>query len=137
VQAQEWGRAQRELERAAREQPDGPAADDLASVRAVRRQLRILQKWPRDPQAYLALGRAYMDLGLGEDAERAFLRAVALAPEEPAPHYLLALEYFYREATDEAERAYARARALADDLPPFAEWRANLACLAEEAPPPA
>jgi len=93
------------------------------SVREVRRQLRVLRKWPRDVPAHLALGRAYFELGLGADAEAIFRRVLTLAPQEPAAPYFLALEYAFRGAWPMAEEHYARARALAPDLPSFAEWR--------------
>lgn len=125
ARARRWSHAQRELELAARAEPVGPAVEDLASVRAARRQLRLLAKWPRDPGLYVALGRAYLELELGEEAEGAFRRAIALAPEEPAAHFYLALEYAYRGACGEAASAYARAQALADGLPPFAEFLAE------------
>jgi len=128
AQARRWGHAQRELEAALRADPEPRAAADLASVREVRRQLRILRKWPRDVPAHVALGRAYMDLDLGPEAEAAFLRAIALAPTEPAAYGHLALEYGYRGELTAAERAYDRARVLGADLPPFAallaEWSA-------------
>ncbi len=128
AQAWRWGHAQRELEAALRADPEPRAAADLASVREVRRQLRILRKWPRDVPAHVALGRAYMDLDLGPEAEAAFLRAIALAPTEPAAYGHLALEYGYRGELTAAERAYDRARVLGADLPPFAvllaEWSA-------------
>ena len=120
ARAHRWNWAQRELELAVRAMPQGPAGEDLASVRAVRRQLRVLQKWPRDAQAHLTLGRSYFELGLGEDAEQAFRQASALAPQEPAAYVFLALEYAYRGASAEGERAYAQAQALGADLPPYA-----------------
>jgi len=67
--AHRWNWAQRELERAISTATDESAAADLASVREVRRQLRILRKWPRGVPAHVALGRAYMDLDLGPEAE--------------------------------------------------------------------
>ena len=117
-----WSQAQRELERAARATPHGPAAMDLASVREVRRQLRVLRKWPRDVPAHLTLGRAYFELGLGADAEAIFRRVLTLAPQEPAAPYFLALEYAFCGVWPVAEEHYAQARALAPDLPPFADW---------------
>ena len=126
AQRHDWNRAQRELELAARGTPDGLAAKDLASVRAARRQLRVLQKWPRDAQAHVQLGRSYMELGLGEDAEAAFRRAIALAPEEPAGYFHLALEYAYRGSLAEAEQAYAEARVRVAGLPDFAALLADL-----------
>ena len=98
ARAQQWNRAQRALELAVRADPDGPAGADLASVRAVRRQLRLLAKWPRDAQALVALGQAYMELELGAAAEQAYRRAIAAAPAEPAGYVGLALEYAYRGA---------------------------------------
>ena len=130
AEAHRWNWAQRELELATRAVPQGPAAADLASVRDVRRQLRVLQKWPRDAQAHLALGRAYFELGLGADAERVLRQAIALAPAEPAGHLLLALEYAYRGELAAAERSYAEAQARGEGLPPFAALLADL-----QAPP--
>ena len=140
--AHRWNWAQRELDLAARTAPEGPAAQDLASVRDVRRQLRVLQKWPRDAQAHLALGRAYFELGLGADAEQALRQAIALAPAEPAGHLLLALEYAYRGELAAAERRYAEAQARSAGLPPFAALLADLQAAPAEAsgaapvPPP-
>lgn len=120
--AHRWNWAQRELERATHAALDGPAAADLASVREVRRQLRILQKWPRDIPALLALGRCYFELGLGADAEATFRHVLTLAPDEPAAPYFLALEYAFRGERGVAEGYYAQACSLAPDLPPFADW---------------
>ncbi len=130
ARAGRWNWAQRELERAVRAAPDGPVCDDLTSVRVVRRELRVLQKWPRDVQAHLRLGQAYMELGLGDDAEDVFRQVIALAPTEPRAYVYLALEYAYRGATAEAERVYEQARAFAADLPSFSvvlpDWQALL-----------
>ncbi len=126
AQRHDWNRAQRELELAVRATPDGPAAEDLASVRSACRQLRVLQKWPRDAQAHLALGRAYFELGLGADAEQALRQAIALAPAEPAGHLLLALEYAYRGSLAEAEQTYAEAQVRVAGLPDFAALLADL-----------
>ena len=120
AQSQQWNRAQRALELAVRADPAGPAGADPASVRAVRRQLRLLAKWPRDAQALVALGQAYMELELGAAAEQAYRQAIAVAPAEPAAYVGLALEYAYRGAWAEAERAYAQAQALGAGLPPLA-----------------
>ncbi len=124
AEAHRWNWAQRALEQATRAATDGAAeaAADLASVREVRRQLRVLRKWPRDVPAHLALGRCYFELGLGADAEETFRRVLTLAPDEPAAPCFLALEYAFRGAWPAAEDAYARARALAPELPPFADW---------------
>lgn len=122
VVAYRWNWAQRELERAARATPHGPATADLVSVREVRHQLRVLRTWPRDVPAHLALGRCHFALGLGADAEDIFRRVLTLAPQEPTAPYFLALEYAFRGVWPMAEEHYARARALAPDLPPFADW---------------
>ncbi len=122
AEAHRWNWAQRELEQATRAATDGAAAADLASVREVRRQLRVLRKWPRDVPAHLALGRCYFELGLGADAEATFRRVLILAPDEPAAPCFLALEYAFRRSWPAAEDAYARARALVPELPPFADW---------------
>ena len=100
-------------------------------MRAVRRQLRVLAKWPRDVPAHLALGRAYFELDLGPDAEHAFAQARRLAPEAPAPHVLLTLEYVYRGDLAAAERSHAAAQARGADLPPLATIFADL-----QGPPP-
>jgi len=126
AEAHRWNWAQRELERATRAAAHGLAAADLASVREIRRQLRVLQKWPRDVPAHLALGRCDFELGLGADAEDVFRRALTLAPDEPAAPYFLALEFAFRGERSAAEGFYARARALAPELPPFAD------CLGEQ-----
>lgn len=126
AEAHRWNWAQRELERATRAATHEVAAADLASVREVRRQLRVLQKWPRDVPAHLALGRCYFELGLGADAEMTFRRALTLAPNEPTAPYFLALEFAFRGERTVAEDYYARARVLAPELPPFAD------CLGEQ-----
>ncbi len=126
AEAHRWNWAQRELERATSTATDEAAAADLASVREVRRQLRVLHKWPRDVPAHLALGRCYFELGLGADAEATFRRVLTLAPDEPAAPYFLALEFAFRGERTVAEGYYARARALAPDLPSFAD------CLGEQ-----
>ena len=123
--AHRWNLAQRELERATRTGHGAPAAD-LASVRDIRRQLRVLQKWPRDVPARLALGRAYFELGLGTDAEAAFLQAIARAPAEPAGYVFLTLEYAYRGDLRAAAARYAEAQARVAGLPPFAALLADL-----------
>lgn len=129
ARAGRWNHAQRALEAARRAAPEGPAAADLASVRAVRRQLRALAKWPRDVEAHLLLGQAYMELELGEHAEEVFRRVTALARGEPRAYIYLALEYAYRGENDEAERAYTQARGLDESLPTFssalARWSAR------------
>jgi len=136
VRAHRWNWAQRELERAVRANTDGPARDDLVSVRAVRRHLRILAKWPRDAVVHLELGRCYMELDLGEDAEWAFQWAITLAPRDPAGYYYLALEYCYRGADAEAERVYAEVRSLVETAPPFSVFLAECRALehTEDAP---
>jgi len=128
-----WNLAQRTLERATRAAA-GAASEDLASVRDVRRQLRVLRKWPRDVPAHLALGRAYFELGLGADAEATFVRVLTLAPAEPTAPYFLALEHAFRGAWPVAEGYYARAHALAPDLPPFADWCQEAAAPPEKPP---
>ncbi len=133
ARAHRWHWAQRELEQAVRTRSASPAQADLESVRAVRRQLRLLQKWPRDAHAYLALGRAYFELELGTEAEHAWQQALALAPQEPAAYYLLAFEYLYRGAPAEAERVYAQAQALSPELPSFAAFLADWHALEAEA----
>ncbi len=133
ARAHHWHWAQRELELAVRTRPASPAQADLESVRAVRRQLHLLQKWPRDAQAYVALGRAYFELELGAEAEHAWQQALALAPHDPAAYYLLAFEYLYRGAPTEAEQVYGQAQALAPELPPFAAFVADWQALAAEA----
>ena len=138
ARAHRWNWAQRALEQAVRISPQGPAADDLASVRAVRRQLRLLQKWPRDAGAHVELGRCYLELDMGEAAAAEFRRVIALAPAEPAAYFYLALEYAYRGALGEAEQAYAQAQARVAGLPPFAALLAEWHSLATgEALPPA
>ncbi len=135
VTAQRWNWAQRELELAVRAAPDSPAGEDLASVRAVRRHLPALAKWPWDAGVYVELGRCYMELDLGQDAERAFRRAITLAPRDPAAYYYLALEYCYRGADAEAERVYTDARSLVETLPSFAMFLAECRTLGGTAYP--
>jgi len=130
-----WNWAQRELERATRVARDESALADLTSVREVRRQLRVLRKWPRDVPAHLALGRCYFELGLGADAEDTFHRVLVLAPEEPAAPYFLTMEYAFRGEWSAAEDCYARAGALAPDLPPFADWLNEYGLADGTAPP--
>ena len=131
ARAHRWNWAQRELEIAVRRLPDGPAADELETVRQTRRYLRVLKKRPRDAQLNLSLGKCYFELDMGEDAEEYFRRASNLAPQNAEAYYFLALEYCYRGLYEDAEHYYTKARALVVQLPPFTEFLAECGIVAD------
>lgn len=117
IKRRAWGFAQRALEEAGRGEPESPAGLDLRSVRAVRRSLRKLSRWPSDVDAHLELGRAYFDLDLGEDALGEFLAAQRLAPNRYEGFALATLEYIYRGDYAIAVTGWTRARTLNPELP--------------------
>lgn len=120
IREHQWGRAQRALERAVR--ADGhnrEAGQYLSEVRAVRRCLRQLEKWPRDASLHLDLGRLYFGLELGDEALVSLLRAVELNPDLPHAHHLLAMEYLYRGEGESARHHSRRAHQLKLSLPDF------------------
>src|SRR5579875_3612590 len=117
IKRRAWGRAQRALEEAARQDPDSPAAQDLQSVRTIRRALRRSARWPSGVEAHLDLGRACFDLDLGDDALAEFARAQRLAPGRYEGFALAALEYLYRGEYTHAMSTWLHARALNPELP--------------------
>ena len=116
-----WRSAQRLLEIAMRDEPDSPAGPDLDSVRAVRRNLERLARWPSNPDAHLALGIAYFELELGDDALAEFGRVQRLAPQRHEGFALAALEYLYRKDYAQSLQAWQQARARNRELAPFGE----------------
>ncbi|MHB1005611.1 MAG: tetratricopeptide repeat protein [Chloroflexota bacterium] len=121
IKYRQWARAQWALERLAGEKRVSEAAQYLAEVRAVRRCLRQLEKWPRDASLYLELGRLYFGLELGDGALEAFSRAADLQPDLALAHHLLALEYLYRGNRAAARRECEWAHAIDPELPSFAD----------------
>ena len=91
----------------------------LDDVRAVRRCLRQLDRWPRDPQLHLELGRRYFSLELGDAALDALSQAVALQSDLAEGHVYLALEYLFRGEHELACRCWERAKELNASLPAF------------------
>jgi tetratricopeptide (TPR) repeat protein len=119
VQRRRWGRAQRVLEAAVREGAGEEALQLLDDVRTVRRCLRQLDRWPRDPQLHLELGRRYFSLELGDEALDALSQAVALQSDLAEGHVYLALEHLFRGEHELACRCWERAKELNPSLPAF------------------
>jgi hypothetical protein len=117
--------AQRELALAERSASYGPEAEDPAGVPKACRQLRILAKGPWDAAARLVLGRAYFDLGMGAEAERAFLQAGTLASREPTAYISPTLEHAYR-GDMAAAGEYHAAQERGAGRPPLASLLAQL-----------
>ncbi len=122
-----WGRAQQALERAVGSGDCEAVRGYLADVRAVRRCLRQIGKWPRDPGLHLELGRLYFSLELGDDAQREWQCAVELDPGFAEGYYYLALEYLYREDEEKARQTCQRAHDLNPSLPTFDELQRKAA----------
>ena len=119
IKRRAWGHSQRALEEAARRDPDCPAAQDLKSVRIIRRALHRVARWPSDVETHLDLGRAYFDLDLGDDALGEFVLVQHLAPRRYEGFALATLEYLYRGEYAAAMAAWQRAQNLRADLPGF------------------
>lgn len=126
IKRRAWGFAQRALEEVSRAEPEGAAELDLRSVRAIRRSLRRLSRWPSDVDSHLDLGRAYFDLDLGEDALVEFLVVQRLAPDRYEGYALASLEYLYRGDYGIAVSTWAHALALHPELPPLDEVMGKL-----------
>lgn len=126
IQKREWGRAQRALEQYVRGDSLREATQYLAEVRAVRRCLRQIEKWPRDASRHLELGRLCFGLELGDVALEALSRAVALKPDLAVAYHLLALEYLYRGNKAAARKECERAHALDVSLPSFSELEGQM-----------
>lgn len=99
------------------------AAEFLESVRAIRRGSKLVRRWPRDPQARLALAQAYFLADAGAAALREATEAVRLDPSLGEAHALLGLEYIYEGDRDRARATWEKARTLA----PTGEWQQLLA----------
>jgi len=119
IRHREWGRAQRALEEIVRRDAKCEAGAYLAEVRAVRRCLRQLSRWPRDPQLHLELGRLYFGLELGDEALHEFKQVVQIEPGLAEGHFYLAVEYLFRGDEEAARGACERARQLNPDLPSY------------------
>lgn len=126
IRRQEWGRAQRVLEDMVRTSPGCEASAYLSEVRAVRRCLRRLRRWPRDAQTHLELGRLYFGLELGDEALREFRQVVELDPNIAEGHFLLALEYLFRGDDAAARQCCQQALRLKADLPSYEDLRRAL-----------
>lgn len=70
-----------------------------------------------DPTAALILGRAYIGLGRGHEADQQLSRAVRLAPQNPSAHFYLAEAYQLRGATKDARLQLTQALKIAGDQP--------------------
>ncbi|MGH2459023.1 MAG: tetratricopeptide repeat protein, partial [Chloroflexota bacterium] len=121
IKRRAWGRAQRALEEAIRDEPDCPGVLDLTSVRTIRRALRRVARWPSDVEAHLDLGRACFDLDLGADALAEFTTVQRVAPRRYEGFALAALEYLYRGEYTRAMTTWLRARDLNPELPELDE----------------
>lgn len=106
---------------AARAEPDSPTRPVLDSVPAVRRNLDRLAHWPSNPDAHLALGIAYFELELGDDALAEFGQVQRLGPRRYDGFALAALEYVYRKDYARSLQAWRQAQARNPELPPFGE----------------
>ena len=132
IQQYQWSRAQRALEEAIRHDQSGEAKAYLADVRAVRRHLRQLDRWPRDPLLHLQLGRLYFGLELGDRALEEFRRVVQLDPEMAEGHFHLALEHLFRGEEEQARHAAKIANDLNPELPSYEALESAMAASSEE-----
>jgi len=71
----------------------------------------------RDARSLIAYGRALLELGRDEEADRTLLQAVELAPENPRARFFLGEVFLQRRAGGEALLEFQRALALEDDFP--------------------
>jgi tetratricopeptide (TPR) repeat protein len=126
IQVCQWGRAQRSLYQAERDDPSGEAHQYLDEVRAIRRCLRHLEQYPRDVQFHLQLGVLFFQLELGDEALRAWGRAVELDPDLAEGHFYLALEYYFRGDLDKARQHCEQASLLNPALPTFEELQKRI-----------
>jgi len=67
-----------------------------------------LDYWPEDPQAWMALGNCYDEIGKPRKAEYCYRRSVELSPENDKPkvQYNLANSIFDQERLEEAISLY-------------------------------
>lgn len=121
LRARQWASAQRLLEEIARRERTAEVAQYLAEVRAVRRYLRQLVKWPRDASLHLELGWLYFGLELGGEALESFDRAAELNPNLASAYYGMALEHLFRDEVAAARRASAIAHDLNPEFSSFGE----------------
>ena len=98
------------------------AAEFLQALAAIRRGSKLVRRWPRDPQARLALAQAYFVADAGTAALREATEALRLDPSLGEAHALVGLEHVYRGERDAALADWERARALA----PTGEWQQAL-----------
>jgi tetratricopeptide (TPR) repeat protein len=106
-----------------RDDPAGEAECYLEEVRAVRRYLRQLDKYPRDARLHLELGMLYFKLELGNEALQEWSRAVELEPELAQAHYCLGVEYYFRGQMEESRQSCEKTNHLDPSLPTFEDLR--------------
>jgi tetratricopeptide (TPR) repeat protein len=98
------------------------ASEFLDALRAIRRGAKLVQRWPRDAPAHLALAQAYFLADAGTAALREAGEALRLDPALGEAHALVGLEAAYRGDRDGAAAAWEQARMLA----PAGEWQQAL-----------
>ena len=70
--------------------------------------VEALEYWPEDPQAWMALGNCFDEVGKPKKAEYCYRRSVELSPENDRPNvqYNLANSVFDQDRFDEAISLY-------------------------------
>jgi hypothetical protein len=104
---------------AARAAGEADATEFLDTLRAIRRGLKVVRRWPRDAHVHLALAQAYFLADAGTSATREASEALRLDPSLGEAHALLGLESHYRGERARAAEAWERARHLA----PAGDWQ--------------
>ena len=84
-----------------------------------------LEYWPEDPQAWMALGNCYDEIGKPKKAEYCYRKSVDLSPDNDKPkvQYNLANSIFDQDRFDEAISLY---RMIPDDDPVREQAQKNL-----------
>jgi tetratricopeptide (TPR) repeat protein len=69
---------------------------------------QILKKNPRDAEALILMGMAYLGMGRNADCRRASEKAMALRPRDPRPHHQIASSFLHEGRFADVDRALAR-----------------------------
>ncbi|MBV9359535.1 MAG: hypothetical protein JO023_28835, partial [Chloroflexi bacterium] len=112
----------------ARAAGESDATEFLDTLRAIRRGLKVVHRWPRDAHAHLALAQAYFLADAGTSATSEAAETLRLDPSLGEAHALIGLESSYRGERERAAVAWERARLLA----PSGEWQRTLGALLAE-----